>query len=155
MNWKIHPTFNELLLTPYNPLAFPNQEQPPPPPPDLIEGEEHYEVKKVLNSRQRNMRGRRGEPSRRATDYFVKWKGYGPESNSWVREDDMDAKELIDEYLAEHVDMVNSKKEDWEYHTDPRDGEGTLKLGRAIRTLGTYSEDMMIPQQTLNRPGNR
>ncbi len=35
----------------------------------------------------------------------------------------MDAEELIDEYLAEHVDMVNSKKEDWEYHTDPRTGE--------------------------------
>ncbi len=35
----------------------------------------------------------------------------------------MDAKELINEYLAEHVDMVNNKKEDWEYHTDPRTGK--------------------------------
>ncbi len=35
----------------------------------------------------------------------------------------MDADELIDDYLAEHVDMVNSKKEDWEYHTDPRTGK--------------------------------
>ncbi len=49
-NWKIHPTFNESLLTPYIPPAFPNQEQPPPPPPDLIDSEEHYEVEKVLNS---------------------------------------------------------------------------------------------------------
>ena len=32
----------------------------------------------------------------------------------------MDAEELINEYLAEHVGMVNSHKEDWEYHTDPR-----------------------------------
>ncbi len=34
----------------------------------------------------------------------------------------MDAEELIDEYLAEHVDMVNNK-EDWEYHMDPRMGK--------------------------------
>ncbi len=26
--WHIHPTFNESLLTPYTPPAFPNQEQP-------------------------------------------------------------------------------------------------------------------------------
>ncbi len=51
MNWHIHPTFNEALLTPYTPPAFPNQEQPLPLPPDLIEGAEHYEVEKVLDSR--------------------------------------------------------------------------------------------------------
>ncbi len=46
------------------------------------------------------------------TDYFVKWKGYGPESNSWVREDNMDADELIEEYLTEHIDLVASDKPD-------------------------------------------
>ncbi len=39
-------------------------------------------------------------------DYFVKWKGYGPESNSWVREDNMDTDELIEEFLAEHIDLI-------------------------------------------------
>ncbi len=53
-----------------------------------------------------------------------------------VWEDDMDADELIDDYLTEHIDMVNDEKEDWEYHTDPRDGEETQKLGRALQTLG-------------------
>ncbi len=105
------------------PPAFPNQEQPPPPPPDLVDGEEHYKVEKVLDSRERKVRGKAGEPWRWTTDYFIKWKGYRPESNTWVREGDMDANELIDEYLAEHVDMVNTKKEDWEYHTDPRTGK--------------------------------
>ncbi len=31
-------------------------------------------------------------------------------SNSWVREDNMDAEELIDEYLAEHIDAVINRK---------------------------------------------
>ncbi len=56
-------------------------------------------------------------------DYFVKWKGYGPESNSWVREDNMDTEELIDEYLAEHVNMVNSRKANWQCYEDPLMGE--------------------------------
>ncbi len=111
-NWKIHPTFNESFLTPYISPVFPNQEQPPPPLPDLIEGEEHYEVEKVLNSRQQRVRGKQGEPLRRVTDYFVKWKGYGPESNSWVWEDDMDADELIEEFLTEHIDLVATNKPD-------------------------------------------
>ncbi len=34
----------------------------------------------------------------------------------------MDADELVDEYLAEHIDMVNSRKanwQDWQSYTDP------------------------------------
>ncbi len=46
------------------------------------------------------------------TDYFVKWKGYGPESNSWVQEDDMDADEPIKEFLTEHIDLVATDKPD-------------------------------------------
>ncbi len=35
----------------------------------------------------------------------------------------MDADELIDDYLAKHVDRVNNEKEDWEYHIDPWTGK--------------------------------
>ncbi len=35
----------------------------------------------------------------------------------------MDAEELINKYLTEHVDMANNNKEDWEYHIDPRTGK--------------------------------
>ncbi len=118
-NWHIHPTFNKSLLTPYAPPAFPNQEQPPPPPPDLIEGAEHYEVEKVLNSRCRKFRGKAGEPWQRVTDYFVKWKGYRPESNSWVWEDSMDTNELIEDFLAEHIDRIANRTPDWHFYIDP------------------------------------
>ncbi len=47
-HWKIHPCFNEKLLTLYILPAFPNQEAPPPPPPDLIDDDEYYEIEEVL-----------------------------------------------------------------------------------------------------------
>ncbi len=59
-HWKIHPRFNEKLLTPYITPAFPNQEQPPPPPPDLIDNQEVFEIKEVLDSRIRRMRSKKG-----------------------------------------------------------------------------------------------
>ncbi|SJL16876.1 uncharacterized protein ARMOST_20406 [Armillaria ostoyae] len=80
-HWKIHPCFNEKLLTPYVSPTFPNQEQPPPPPPDLIKDEEQWELEEVLDSKTR------------------KWKGWTREHNSWVAESDMgNAKEVIADY---------------------------------------------------------
>ncbi len=35
----------------------------------------------------------------------------------------MDTDELIDEYLAEYIDMVISKQADWQSYTDPRTGK--------------------------------
>ncbi len=43
--------------------------------------------------------------------------------NSWVQEDNMDTDELINKYLAKHVDMVISKQADWQSYTDPRTGK--------------------------------
>ncbi len=81
-NWQIHPTFNKVLLTPYHPPVFPNQEQPPPPSPDLINGTKFYEVEKIIDSRLCKTHGQKGKQSKLVTDYFVKWKVYGSESNS-------------------------------------------------------------------------
>ncbi len=56
-HWKIHPRFNEKLLTPYTLPAFSNQELPPPLPPHLIDGEEEFKVKEVLDSKPHTIRG--------------------------------------------------------------------------------------------------
>ena len=54
--WKIHNMFHASLLSPYheNDIHGPNF---PAPPPDLIQGEEEYEIEKILRHR--------GTPSRR------------------------------------------------------------------------------------------
>ena len=50
--WKIHPVFHVDLLTPYKETAFHGTNYTRPPP-DLIDGEEEYEVEKILDSRVR------------------------------------------------------------------------------------------------------
>ncbi len=98
-HWKIHPRFNEKLLTPYTPPAFPNQEVPPAPPPELINDEEEFEIEEILDSKPRTIRGGRGKKSYEVIDYFVKWKGWTREHNSWVRDSEMgNAQEAIEEY---------------------------------------------------------
>ncbi|SJK99375.1 uncharacterized protein ARMOST_02671 [Armillaria ostoyae] len=98
-HWKIHPRFNKKLLTPYTTPMFPNQEQPPPPPPDLIDKEEQWELKEVLDSKPRKVRGTRGQPSTIVIDYFIKWKRWTQEHNSWVAAKDMgNTKEVIADY---------------------------------------------------------
>ncbi len=99
VHWKIHPRFNEKLLTPYVPPAFPNQEVPPAPPPELINDEEEFEIEEVLDSKPRTIRGGRGKKSYEVIDYLVKWKGWTREHNSWVRDSEMgNAQEAIEEY---------------------------------------------------------
>ncbi len=109
------------------------------------------------------MRGKQGEPSRRATNYFVKWKGYGPESNSWVREDDMDADELIKEFLTEHIDLITTNRPDATIiitaerpdgeHWGPRDGWQYLirpadspQYGPAVETWYYEHELLQYPK---------
>jgi hypothetical protein len=87
--WKIHNVFHANLLMPYKEMELhgPNFSQPPP---DLINGEEEYEVEKIIDMKQKG-RGCK-------THYLIKWKGYPTSDNSWEPEDSVNAKELIREY---------------------------------------------------------
>jgi hypothetical protein len=72
--WEaIHPVFHESLLTPYNTPAFPSQKKKPPPPPVIIGEEPEYEVEKIIDSKHHNRR----------LLFLVRWKGEGPESDTW------------------------------------------------------------------------
>ncbi len=105
-HWKIHPHFNEKLLTPYILPAFPNQEIPPLPPPELINDEEEFEIEEILDSRPRTICRGRGKKAYKVIDYFVKWKGWTCKHNSWVAEDEMgNAQEVIEEYERRTSDV--------------------------------------------------
>ena len=73
--WKIHPVLHASLLSPYheNAVHGPNF---PSPPPDLINGEEEYEVEKILHHH--------GTPTKRS--FLIQWKGYSAKEDSWIPE---------------------------------------------------------------------
>ena len=50
---RIHPVFNEVLLTPVDDPRFIQQKEPEPPGPINMEGEPEYEVEEVVSSQKR------------------------------------------------------------------------------------------------------
>ncbi|KAF9522424.1 hypothetical protein CPB83DRAFT_840490 [Crepidotus variabilis] len=59
---------------------------------DDEQSEEEYEIEEVMDAK-------RGVFPDGQMGYFVKWKGYGPDENSWVVEGDAEnAKDLVDEF---------------------------------------------------------
>ena len=100
--WKIHNVFHATLLTEYteNDIHGPN---PEPPLPDIIEGEEEYEIEGILNHRTR-----KGQ-----MEYYVKWKDYDHEENSWETEAQLEphALDILREYQKEQLlDTALTKK---------------------------------------------
>ncbi|KAM7283228.1 chromodomain Y-like protein [Ixodes scapularis] len=60
-----------------------------------MEGGEHYEVERILNHRRK--RSGRNEKQ----EYLIRWKGFGPEEDTWEPEKNLTGcEELLREYLA-------------------------------------------------------
>jgi hypothetical protein len=87
---RLHPVFHVIKLLP--PLQDPISGQQPAtvPEPELIDGEEHYKVEEILDS----------QLSWNKLQYLVAWKGYGYEENTWANVEDVNAKELIQEFYC-------------------------------------------------------
>src|SRR6266403_2578184 len=88
-NWRIHDVFHASLLNPYHETKAhgPNFTRPPP---DLIEGEEEYEVERIVAHRKF---GRS-----KHLQYLIKWKGYPESDNSWEPADQVHAPDLVKHY---------------------------------------------------------
>ena len=67
---RVHPVFHVSLLKPYSgvPIVAPS--------PIVVDGEEEYVVRKIVNHR--DTRGRR--------QYLVRWDGYDQSSDEWLDE---------------------------------------------------------------------
>ncbi|QRW19820.1 Retrotransposable element Tf2 protein [Rhizoctonia solani] len=82
----------------------PHGQDPPQPAPIVTEeGEEEYEVEKILDSKWKGCR------KARKLWYLVKWKGYDKGSNSWEPVDNVaNAKEAKEEFHKEYPDAVGA-----------------------------------------------
>jgi Chromo (CHRromatin Organisation MOdifier) domain len=87
--WKINDVFHTSLLSPYTETdAYsPNFVHPPP---DLIEGEQEYKVKCIINY-QNTGQGKK-------LQYLIKWKGYPESDNTWEPTSQLHVPQLIKEY---------------------------------------------------------
>lgn len=91
---RVHPVFHVSLLRRWTPDSIIERPRPTRPEPEIAEdGKPEYEVEDILDSRIRY----------RKLQYLVRWKGYGPEENSWEPVDNLaGAPELISEFHEKH-----------------------------------------------------
>jgi hypothetical protein len=89
---KVHPVFHVSLLCGHPTDKFGRK----PIPPLLVvtlEGEEEYEVERILNSRKVG----------RQLQYLIRWKGYGPEEDTWqLKADVPNAPKLVQRFHQQH-----------------------------------------------------
>ena len=95
--WKIHSVFHASLFTPYQENKVHGQNFPALPP-NLIEGEEEYEIKKILRHC--------GAPS--ACMFLIRWKGYLAEEDSWIDERELKhAESALEDYKRLHPSIFS------------------------------------------------
>ncbi len=93
--WRIHPVFHISHLRPYrDPNRVVSGRVERPPPPLVADGEEHYEVERILRHRV--------NPRNNLVSYLVRWRGYSPEHDSWVSRRDLNAPTLLRNYHRDH-----------------------------------------------------
>src|SRR5712691_5454499 len=121
--WKIHNVFHVTLLSPYKETPEHGRNFPAPPP-DLIDGQEEWEVERVV--------GMRHFGRKKKLQYRVRWKGYAEAHDSWESADDIHAPDLVTEFLQ---------------------GQQTTTMVRSIKTLPFFDQEQMsAPPSRTNSP---
>ena len=85
----IDPTFHVELIKAYIPnddKRFPSRKNTELGSLPEFEHEDRYEIEKMLKSKTNNKKG--------TIHYFIKWKGWGPENNTWEPVENIDQEEL-------------------------------------------------------------
>src|ERR1700720_764057 len=95
LNW-LHPVFPVVKLLPALEDPIPGRQSKPPPDPILVDGEEHYEVEAILDSRM----------SRGRLQFLIQWKDYSYEHNSWENATDVHSSALVNEFYSTHMEPL-------------------------------------------------
>src|SRR5579863_8880869 len=85
-SWKIHNAFHASLLSPYQEMLEHGQNFTEPPP-DLIDGEQEWEVERIVATR---LYGRN-----KKRQYHIRWKGYSEAHDTWEPVSNIHAPDLV------------------------------------------------------------
>ena len=101
-NVGTHPVFHVSMLEPYNINPIPERKSFMPPPELDLDGEATREVEEVLSSRARY----------RKVQYLIKWKGYGPNDNTWEPYDSLlgGAEESVKDFCLKNQGMPKDQR---------------------------------------------
>lgn len=91
--WKICRTFHVDLLKSFNVGPHSASQQPLRPPPVIINDQEEYYVDDIVGERLKNG----------ARQFLVRWRGYGPEEDSWEPEDALQEVDALDRWEARRL----------------------------------------------------
>jgi hypothetical protein len=125
-HWTIHDVFHASLLTPYR-ETIEHGKNYLEPLPEQIEGEDEFEVERILKSR-RHGRGRK-------LQFLIRWKGYSTAHDSWEDAKDVHAPALLEEFYQRQdgsVRVAEYKKSDEE------------------TTLGTHNSGLPLQIATIS-----
>jgi len=89
---RLHPVFNVVKLSLAPPDPIPGHQTSLPPLPEIVDGEEEWVVKEIMDSQMVNRKLR----------YLVKWEGFGVEHNSWEPWDNVHAPALVADFYRRH-----------------------------------------------------
>lgn len=136
---RLHPVFHVDKLKRYvrSAVEWPGREQQDRPPPMLVDGEEEYEIERIIGKREEEVdvavaddpsavavtdderlrrgartrsRSRQQKVKKKVVKYLVKWKGWDDDQASWKADDELDhARELVEDY--EHQQRVERGEE--------------------------------------------
>ena len=86
--WYIHPVFSLDKLKPFPGFSqYEHQNSLPPPPTQIVEGQEEFVVDRILDHCVMRTRGSK----KKEMHWLVRWKGYGPEEDLWLKERNINA----------------------------------------------------------------